>query len=276
MSLSSAPLAVAAPALWWEALVCDKCPPGMHMTVYCTGTTRTVCAPCRSHHFTELWNYLPKCLYCNNLCIENQEVETECTATSNRVCRCKDGFYMTPGDSCVRHLACRPRHGVQTKGTSQTNTVCETCSHGYFSTSSSALEPCVKHQECASGQIALLPGTLNQDKLCGSCEDLSNGSETLRKMFSGFFSMHSIRVIKLKRFVARYIHKSEDGTLPKQRGLLMDQIRAWLARAPEEQLKTLPKMLKASRLCNLTDKLEAMFNEIKQQSPNCTLPLLDV
>lgn len=56
----------------------------------------------------------------------------------------------------------------------------------------------------------------------------------------------------------------------------MDQIRAWLTRAPEEQLKTLPKMLKASQLSSLTDKLETMFNEIKQQSSNCTLPLLDV
>ncbi|XP_056300886.1 tumor necrosis factor receptor superfamily member 6B-like [Pseudoliparis swirei] len=262
-------------SLTGEALTCDKCPPGTHMATYCSGTTPTVCARCRDHHFTELWNYLPKCLYCNNLCIEKQEVETECTATSNRVCRCKDGFYIS-GDSCMRHLACGPRHGVQTKGTSQTNTVCETCSNGHFSTSSSALESCVKHQECAGGQIALLPGSLNQDTMCGSCEDLSNGSETLRTFFSGFLSMHRIRVIKLKRFVARHIHKLEDGTLPKQRGPLMDQIRAWLTRAPEEQLKTLPKMLKASQLSSLTDKLETMFNEIKQQSSNCTLPLLDV
>lgn len=56
----------------------------------------------------------------------------------------------------------------------------------------------------------------------------------------------------------------------------MDQIRAWLAQAPEEQLKALPKMLKASQLCSLTEKLETIFKEIKQQSPNCTLPLFDV
>ncbi|XP_068591790.1 tumor necrosis factor receptor superfamily member 6B-like [Cebidichthys violaceus] len=258
-----------------EALICDKCSPGTHMTKYCTANTPTACAPCKSNHFTELWNYLPKCLYCSNLCTENQEVETECTATTNRVCRCKDGFFDF-FDSCMRHKECGPGHGVQTKGTSQTNTVCERCPDGYFSTSSSALESCVKHQECANGQIALLPDSINQDKMCGTCEDLTNSSDTLRTFFSGFFSMHRMRVIKMKRFVARYIHKSEEGTLPKQRGPLMDQIRAWLAQAPEEQLKALPKMLQASQLCSLTDKLETIFKEIKQQSPNCTLPLLDV
>ncbi|XP_068425780.1 tumor necrosis factor receptor superfamily member 6B-like [Clinocottus analis] len=261
-------------SLTGEALICDKCPPGTYMKAYCTASTRTECAPCRSHHFTELWNYLPKCLYCNNLCVENQEVETECTATSNRVCRCRDGFYMT-GDSCSRHRACGPGHGVLNKGTLQTDTECETCSDGYFSTSSSALESCVKHQECASGQIVLLPGSLKQDAMCGSCEDLSNGSETLRTFFSGFLSMHRIRVIKMKRFVARYIHKPQNGAHPKKREPLKDQIRAWLAHAPEEQLKALPKMLKASHICDLTDKLETVLNGIKQQSPNCTLPLLD-
>ncbi|KAK5862570.1 hypothetical protein PBY51_017952 [Eleginops maclovinus] len=98
-----------------ETLICDKCPPGTHMAAYCTPTKATVCAPCRSRHFTAFWNYLPKCLYCNNYCVENQEVETECTATTNRVCRCKEGFYMT-NDFCWRHSECGPGHGIKTKG----------------------------------------------------------------------------------------------------------------------------------------------------------------
>ncbi|XP_037641834.1 tumor necrosis factor receptor superfamily member 6B-like [Sebastes umbrosus] len=255
-----------------ETLVCNKCPPGTHMASYCTPTTPTVCVPCRSQHFTELWNYLPKCLYCYNFCTENQEVETECTATSNRVCRCKEGFYLT-ADFCRRQSECGPGQGVQTIGTPQTNTVCETCSNGYFSTSSSALESCVKQQECATGQIALLSGSTSHDTMCGSCEDLANGGETLKTFFSGFFRMHRMRVVKMKRFVARYIHKSGDGTLPKQRGPLLDHIIAWVAQAPEEQLRALPTMLKDSELCSITEKLEKIVDDIKQQSPNCTLTL---
>lgn len=98
-----------------EILTCAKCPPGTHMTAHCTASTPTGCAPCRSEHFTELWNYLPRCLYCNNICSENQEVETECSPMSNRVCRCTDGFYWA-NDFCVRHSECEPGQGVQAKG----------------------------------------------------------------------------------------------------------------------------------------------------------------
>nr|XP_033497393.1 tumor necrosis factor receptor superfamily member 6B-like isoform X1 [Epinephelus lanceolatus] len=253
-----------------RSLTCNQCPPGTYMAAYCTATTQTKCLPCKSHHFTEMWNYLPKCLYCYNFCSENQEVETECSATTNRVCRCKEGFYLI-NDFCMRHSECGVGHGVKTKGTPQTNTVCESCSEGYFSTSSSALEPCVKHQDCANGQIALLPGTVNQDKMCGSCEDLADGGETLRSFASGFFSMHRMRVSKMKTFVSRYIHESAGGTVAKQRGPLMDQIKSWLAQAPESQLKSLPQMLKASQLRSMAEKLESIVNSIKEQSPNCTL-----
>lgn len=61
------------------------------------------------------------------------------------------------------------------KGTSQTNTVCEKCAEGYFSSSSSALDSCVNHQECATGQILLLNGSINHDTVCGTCEDFANG-----------------------------------------------------------------------------------------------------
>ncbi|KAK1895962.1 Tumor necrosis factor receptor superfamily member 6B [Dissostichus eleginoides] len=204
-----------------ETLICDKCPPGMHMTAYCTSTTPTVCAPCRSRHFTKLWNYLPRCLYCNNYCTENQEVETECTATTNRVCRCKQGFYMT-NEFCWTHSKCGPRSGVKTQG------------------------------------------------------------ETLRTFVSGFFSRQRMRVAKMTLFITSYIHKSEEGvhlsgtTLPKERGPLMDIILTWLAQAPEEQLKTLPLMLKASKFCHMREQLEMVVDKIKQQSPNCTSPFIDV
>ncbi|XP_022609196.1 tumor necrosis factor receptor superfamily member 6B-like [Seriola dumerili] len=249
-----------------DSLTCDKCPPGTHMTAQCTATTPTQCAPCKSHHFTELWNYLPRCLYCANFCTENQEVETECSAVSNRVCRCKEGFYWT-NDFCMRHSECEPGQGVQTKGTLQEDTVCESCSYGFFSNSSSALETCVKYRECASGQIALLPDSIYQDKVCGTCEELANGGEALRTFLSGVFGMNRMRVSKMRKFVSRYIEKA----VPKQRGPLLNQIRAWLAQAPEDQLRKLPQMLRASQLSSVAEKLEKRLLEIKQQNPGCSL-----
>lgn len=62
-------------------------------------------------------------------------------------------------------------------GTPLTNTVCEECSDGYFSNASSAFDPCVKHQECANGNVALLPGSIYHDTVCGSCEDLTREGE---------------------------------------------------------------------------------------------------
>ncbi|XP_059195897.1 tumor necrosis factor receptor superfamily member 6B-like [Centropristis striata] len=255
-----------------ETLTCNKCPPGEYMSAYCTATTPTQCAPCRNQHFTELWNYLPRCLYCYTFCSENQEVETECTATTNRVCRCKQGFYAT-GDFCMRHSECGPGHGVKTNGTLTMNTVCEKCADGYFSTSSSAVDQCVKHQGCATGQIALLPGSIYQDTMCGSCEDLAN-VDTLRAFFQEFFSMNKLRPGRMKLFLTRYIQKADDVTLPGQRGPVLDQIRAWLAQATVEQLKSMPQMLTDSKLCVMREKLEKIVSDIKQQSPSCTVPFL--
>uniref|UniRef100_A0A3P9DJ60 Tumor necrosis factor receptor superfamily member 6B n=1 Tax=Maylandia zebra TaxID=106582 RepID=A0A3P9DJ60_9CICH len=160
----------------WNYLLCVCCPPGTFMSAHCTATTPTQCQPCKNGHFTDLWNYLPRCLYCSNLCTGNLEVETECSPTTNRICRCKEGFY-SADDFCIRHTECGPGYGVQTKGT--TNTVCEKCPEGYFSSSSSAVDLCVKHQECSSGQSVLLTGSAYSDTVCGTCESLANGGMLL-------------------------------------------------------------------------------------------------
>ncbi|XP_069549455.1 tumor necrosis factor receptor superfamily member 6B-like [Brachyistius frenatus] len=263
-----------------EILHCTKCPPGTHMASHCTTTTLTQCAPCRDNHFTELWNYLPRCLYCNNFCTDNQEAATECTPDSNRVCRCKEGFYSVD-DFCVRQSECGPGYGVHTKATRQMDTVCGKCSEGYFSNSSSALDSCVKHQECANGQIVLFAGKLDQDTMCGSCDDLSNGGEMLRTFLSKFFGTHKMRLGKMRKFVTRYIYTSEEeGCIMEtnssgKRESLRDQINKWLSQAPEEQLRKMPQMLRASQLNFMAEKLEKQFNGIEQQRENCNLTVAE-
>lgn len=257
-----------------RTLQCNRCPPGSHMVAHCTATTQTQCADCPSDYFTELWNYLPRCLYCHSFCTGNQEVERECSPTSERLCRCKEGFY-SADDFCIQHRQCGPGHGVQTRGSVNTDTVCEKCSDGFFSASTSSLDACVKHGECASGQIALLPGSTYHDTVCGSCEDLASGGETLRNLLSGFF--HKMRVGKIRKFVIRYIHDLEEdlcgghSSVSKEKGPLLEQIREWLDKAPVEQLRRMPQKLRDCQLNLVALRLEKRLGEIQQLSPNCTL-----
>ncbi|XP_041844967.1 tumor necrosis factor receptor superfamily member 6B-like isoform X2 [Melanotaenia boesemani] len=257
----------------WETFKCNKCPPGTHIAAHCTATTPTKCEPCRSDHFTELWNYLPRCLYCN-ICTQKQEVETECSPVRNRVCRCKEGYYWVD-DFCVSHTQCGPGYGVQARGTSQKDTVCEKCTNGYFSKSSSALDSCVKHQECANGEQVLLHGSAAEDTLCGSCEDLANKGEIFRTFLSAFFSKNLKRVRQQKRFVSRIICKSgqescEDDVLHQDGGLLLDQIKAWVAHIPVKKLQHLPTELKDAHLSSIAEKLNKRLNDIKH-FPNCSI-----
>ncbi|XP_068614810.1 tumor necrosis factor receptor superfamily member 6B-like [Brachionichthys hirsutus] len=259
-----------------ETLTCTKCPPGTYMAAHCSATTDTKCAPCSEDHFTALWNYLPRCLYCSNFCSDNQEVESECSATGNRECRCKEGHYWI-GHFCVRHAACAPGYGVKTAGTAQMNTVCERCAEGSFSSSSSALDPCVKHKECAAGEIALLNCSISHNTVCGTCDDVVNGGGTYRAFLFGLFHGREVRIPKMRRFVTRYIHKSRAGrrvrgkALSLQRGLFLDQIGSWLNQAPKKELKNLPEMLRVTGLCATAEKLQSRLREIGQQHPNCTL-----
>ncbi|XP_076008801.1 tumor necrosis factor receptor superfamily member 11B-like [Genypterus blacodes] len=251
-------------------LTCDMCPPGTHMAAHCTATTPTKCAQCKEQHFTELWNYLPRCLYCNNFCTHNQEVETECSPLNNRVCRCTEGYYWTD-DFCIRHAQCGPGHGVKTTGTSSKNTVCETCADGFFSNSSSALMPCVKHLECASSrETALLPGTSSCDTVCGTCEDLANG-EAQRTCLKRLLAHHRISVVKLKTFYTRNIREGRHhrNTAPRLRSRLLKGIGDWLGQAQGEQLKRLPEMLRESKLNCLAERLQNSLEEAEQRA-NCS------
>ncbi|XP_077455821.1 tumor necrosis factor receptor superfamily member 6B [Stigmatopora argus] len=256
-------------------LACERCPPGTRMSAHCTVTTQTQCVPCRDEHFTELWNYLPKCLYCNNHCTGNKVVETECNPHSNRVCRCKEGYYMID-DFCNRHSECEPGHGVLNRGTSKNDTVCQKCPRGFFSTSYSATEVCAKHTKCVDEQHVLANGSATQDTVCGLCENLANGGELLRNFLSSFFSMQKMSLVKLKRFVNSKLNISTGKRhfiLPrhKKRPYWLDLIRKWLHQTTREHLEKLPGMLRASQLSNVAKKLQKRLIEIQGQTSNCTL-----
>ncbi|XP_056142793.1 tumor necrosis factor receptor superfamily member 6B-like [Lampris incognitus] len=260
-----------------EQLTCAMCPPGTHMAAHCTATTPTTCAPCPANHFTDLWNYMPKCLYCNLLCGEDEEAERECSPRHNMVCRCKPGYYSNAG-ICFKHSRCGRGYGVKTNGTSQMNTVCEECPDGYFSNSSSVLKPCVKHRSCTStGQRPLLSGSAYHDTVCGTCQQLQDGDKMniLREFVPCLFDFTRPRVSKIRRFVTRYTKRKENRRLlgevipAKGRGCLLGHIRAWLAKASKDQLQSLPQMLRACQLSALAEKLEKKLMEHTQVVQDC-------
>lgn len=115
---------VAAPPLTFKdtdrmtgaSLECDRCPPGTYLRARCTSTQKSQCAPCPSGSFTELWNYIGKCLRCD-VCGQNQVVKRACTADSNCHCECKQGYYYkTEYDMCIGHSACPVGEGVLSNG----------------------------------------------------------------------------------------------------------------------------------------------------------------
>lgn len=65
------------------SLECDRCPPGTYLRSRCTSTRKSDCAPCPSGSFTELWNYIGKCLRCS-LCDRDQVVKKACAAEELR------------------------------------------------------------------------------------------------------------------------------------------------------------------------------------------------
>ena len=98
-----------------EKLTCQQCPPGTFVAQHCTRDRQTVCEPCPDLHYTQYWNYLEKCRYCNVICGEKQVEVQRCNSTHNRVCQCQEGYY-SEMEFCIRHSDCPPGSGVEKLG----------------------------------------------------------------------------------------------------------------------------------------------------------------
>lgn len=180
-------------------LQCDRCPPGTFLRARCSSIKKSECAPCPQGSFTELWNYIGRCLRCGD-CGRNQVVKKECTANSDCQCECKQGyFYRQDYDMCVRHSECPSGQGVLAKGTAslhylrfilpltvsfidrlcvspagtpERDTVCGRCSVGTFSDISSTDQNCTQHKSCSdAGMHLVLKGAVWHDSLCANCRD---------------------------------------------------------------------------------------------------------
>uniref|UniRef100_A0A673FMB9 Uncharacterized protein n=1 Tax=Sinocyclocheilus rhinocerous TaxID=307959 RepID=A0A673FMB9_9TELE len=87
----------------------------------------------------------------------NQYIKKECSATNNRVCQCKEGYFWQ-ADFCIKHSNV---FNVFI-GTLHSDTKYERCARGTFSAVTSSTSPCVKHTECKSVDLhVVLRGTFS-------------------------------------------------------------------------------------------------------------------
>ncbi|XP_026881371.2 tumor necrosis factor receptor superfamily member 11B-like [Electrophorus electricus] len=150
-----------------EPLLCDQCPPGTAVSRHCTASGEpTVCQPCPRRRFAGHWHWGDSCQHCTAVCKERQLVRRECNSTHDRVCECEPGYHLVV-EFCVRHTACPPGSGVSVLGTPDSDTVCEECRPGFFSSMTSATEPCQHHRNCSQlGLKTARPGSSAQDTAC--------------------------------------------------------------------------------------------------------------
>nr|XP_055065418.1 tumor necrosis factor receptor superfamily member 11B-like [Misgurnus anguillicaudatus] len=248
-----------------QLLTCTRCPPGTHMSAHCTPTRDTVCTPCPEEHFTQYWNFIPKCLYCSVFCVENQHVKEECTPKNNRVCECNDGYFWH-ADFCIQHSECPSGHGVQKKGTVQCDTKCAKCPRGTFSGVTSSSEPCINHTDCASaGRVVVLNGTSWHDNVCSTCQELNNdgGLSILKDFLPRFFAHQKMRLSKLKMIVRYLCPRRERHSIhSSKKTLLLSFISECINDASIDQLKELPKLLKSKGMHHVAEKLSKIFKKL--------------
>uniref|UniRef100_UPI00398F5130 tumor necrosis factor receptor superfamily member 6B-like n=1 Tax=Pristiophorus japonicus TaxID=55135 RepID=UPI00398F5130 len=196
-------------AITGQMLTCEQCPPGTFVEKHCTSLHPTICGPCPDLHYTQYWNYLQKCRYCNVFCGDQQYEKHQCNITHNRVCECKAGYYFE-FEFCLKHTNCPHGVGVIKMGTPYSDTDCKQCTAGHFSSRISSSEPCFAHTNCIEEGLEVnVPGDRYHNTLCTSCKKYSsngtfvNGSavSTCDEAIIQFVAYQKIPQKKLKKFL---------------------------------------------------------------------------
>ncbi|XP_026933964.1 tumor necrosis factor receptor superfamily member 5 isoform X1 [Sagmatias obliquidens] len=150
---------------------CNLCPPGQKLMNDCTEVTETDCRPCSKGEFLATRNsekYCHQHRYCNpNLGLQ---IQTEGTSITDTICTCDEGHHCTSHtcESCTPHSLCLPGFGVKQMATGVSDTICERCPVGFFSSVSSAFEKCHPWTSCESkGLVEQHAGTNKTDVVCG-------------------------------------------------------------------------------------------------------------
>ncbi|KAL0595814.1 Tumor necrosis factor receptor superfamily member 6B [Plecturocebus cupreus] len=258
-----------------EWLVCAQCPPGTFVQRPCHRNSPTTCGPCPPRHYTQFWNYLERCRYCNVLCGEREEEARPCQATHNRVCRCRAGFFAHAG-FCLEHMRCPPGAGVIALGTPIQNTQCQPCPPGTFSASSSSSEQCQPHRNCTALGLALtVRGSSSHDARCTSCTSFplsttvpggpgEPGTEECERAIIDFVTFQDISIKKLQRLQQALEGLGDWGPTPRAgrvalRLKLQQRLKELLEVGDGTLLARLLRALRVARLPGLERSIRERF-----------------
>ncbi|NXJ67783.1 TNF6B factor, partial [Rostratula benghalensis] len=255
-------------AVTHKKLTCQQCPPGTFVAQHCTRDRQTVCAPCPDLHYTQYWNYLEKCRYCNVICGEKQVEVQQCNATHNRVCQCQEGYY-SEMEFCIKHSECQRGFGVVKLGTPFEDTQCLACPRGFFSSSSSSTKPCQQHQDCEQqGKVTNVQGSQYHDTLCTTCKLGRNNSsvqgpddEDCDQAMIDFVAYQNIPIRKLKR-LQQILERSPRKQALENRAAIQEKFRAFLTHLKEghyEITKELLNALRTAKLHSIEEKVRKRF-----------------
>ncbi|XP_053700151.1 tumor necrosis factor receptor superfamily member 1A isoform X1 [Synchiropus splendidus] len=120
-----------------EGVCCNKCLPGFKLQSECKAAgQRSDCVECPSGQFTENPNFSRTCWACRPCkSSRNEFKESNCTASKDTVCHCKDGYYKYSIGSidyqCVRCKSCKQNEEQIHGCSSDRNTMCQ-CKPGFY------------------------------------------------------------------------------------------------------------------------------------------------
>ncbi|NXH15579.1 TNF6B factor, partial [Bucco capensis] len=253
-----------------EKLTCQQCPPGTFVSQHCTKDRQTVCEPCPELHYTQYWNYLERCRYCNVICGEQQLEVQRCNGTHNRACQCRQGFY-SELELCIRHSQCPPGYGVLRAGTPFEDTKCYPCPRGFFSSSASSTQPCQAHQDCQQqGKVTNVLGNQYHDTLCTSCTPGRRNSssqasaleeEECQQAMIDFVVYQDISIRKLRR-LQQILQPRPRKEVAGNKAAVQEKFRTLLTHLKadhSEVTKELLEALRAAKLHSLEEKVRKRF-----------------
>ncbi|XP_041743455.1 tumor necrosis factor receptor superfamily member 4 isoform X1 [Coregonus clupeaformis] len=113
-----------------------------------------LCEPCPENHYQAVPNRSQNCVICTS-CLNNSELISECTKTSDTTCQCRTGFIRRNDQSSI--CKCAKGSGLDPSGFK-----CSECQAGFFTTKIDS--KCVNWRECKSG--VRIPGNSTSDVIC--------------------------------------------------------------------------------------------------------------
>ncbi|KAG7324561.1 hypothetical protein KOW79_012577 [Hemibagrus wyckioides] len=257
-----------------QKLLCNRCPPGYRLQKHCTATHQTICKPCDAGLYTEVWNYIYECLPCR-WCRPDQVEVQKCTNSTNRVCGCKEGFYLD-SDICRPHSVCPSGYRVKEKGTPDRDTVCEHCQKGFHADGQLGNALCVPYSECKSEEKLLLHGTIYMDNVCVTCNRITcdDWVKFIIQPFTAVFKNHS--TCKLFHFIGR-LTTSKCGCVFRSvvdQDFCFQQLEEWFSKATEQQVSNLPRLLQKASIRDLAKNIKQRIMKIRNEVRLCrnTLP----